>query len=95
MADESVSRTFSENPYPQQKPVSGDDITPSQEQQSLPDKFPQSLIEWLVRINQRYLARVQENPTPPAYLAADPINEIAWEIQAKNLIKSGGDIPGN
>ncbi len=60
MADESVSQTFSENPDPQEKPVSGDDITPSQEQQTLPNRIPQSLIEWLARINRRYLALNQE-----------------------------------
>ena len=37
MADESVSQNLSENPDPQEKPVSGDDITPSQEQQPMPD----------------------------------------------------------
>jgi hypothetical protein len=60
MADESVSQIFSENPDPQEKRVSGDDITPSQEQQTLPDRLPQSLIEWLARINRRYLALNQE-----------------------------------
>jgi hypothetical protein len=49
-----------ENPDPQEKPVSGDDITPSQEQPRLPDRLPQSLIEWLARINRRYLALNQE-----------------------------------
>lgn len=60
MADESVSQNFPENPDPQEKPVSGDDITPSQEQQPLPDRLPQSLIEWLAHINRRYLALNQE-----------------------------------
>jgi len=60
MADELVSHNLSKNPDPQEKPVSGDDITPSQEQQSLPDRLPQSLIEWLARINRRYLALNQE-----------------------------------
>ena len=60
MADESVSQNFSENPDPQEKPVAGDDITPSQEQQTLPDRLPQSLLEWLARINRRYLALNQE-----------------------------------
>jgi hypothetical protein len=60
MADESVSQNLPENPDPQEKPVSGDDITSSQEQQSLPDRLPQSLIEWLARINRRYLALNQE-----------------------------------
>ena len=32
MADEIVSQNPSKNPAPQEKPVSGDDITPSQEQ---------------------------------------------------------------
>ncbi len=44
----------------QVKRVSGDDITHSQEQQTLPDRLPQSLIEWLARINRRYLALNQE-----------------------------------
>jgi len=60
MADESVSQNLPENPDPQEKPVSGDDITPSQEHQPLPDRLPQSLIEWLARINRRYLALNQE-----------------------------------
>ncbi len=62
MADEYVSRTFSENPDPQEKPAFGDDITPSQEEQALPDRLPQSLIEWLARINRRYLALDREKP---------------------------------
>jgi hypothetical protein len=60
MADEHVSQNITENPDPQEKPVSGDDITPSQEQHTLPDRLPQSLIEWLARINRRYLALNQE-----------------------------------
>lgn len=60
MADERVSQNLPENPDPQEKPVSGDDITPSQEQPRLPDRLPQSLIEWLARINRRYLALNQE-----------------------------------
>jgi hypothetical protein len=60
MADESVSQNITENPDPQEKLVSGDDITPSQEQPRLPDRLPQSLIEWLARINRRYLALNQE-----------------------------------
>jgi hypothetical protein len=66
MADESVSQNPSENPDPQEKLVSGDDITHPQEQLNpqlevrLPDRTPQSLIEWLARINRRYLALDQE-----------------------------------
>ena len=60
MAYEIVSQNFSVNPDPQEKSVSGDDITSSQEQQTLPDRLPQSLIEWLARINRRYLALNQE-----------------------------------
>lgn len=56
MADENVSQNSSKNPDPQEKRVSGDDITPSQEQPRLSDRLPQSLIEWLARINRRYLA---------------------------------------
>ena len=66
MADERVSQNFPKNPDPQEKPVSGDDITHPQEQLNpqlevrLPDRTPQSLIEWLARINRRYLALDQE-----------------------------------
>ena len=60
MPDKNISQNFSENPDPQEKRISGDDITPSQEQQTLPDRLPQSLIEWLARINRRYLALNQE-----------------------------------
>jgi hypothetical protein len=60
MADEHVSQNSSKNPGPQDKPVSVDGITPSQEQQPLPDRLPQSLIEWLARINRRYLALNKE-----------------------------------
>ena len=60
MTDELGSQNFFKNPDPQEKPVSGGDITPSQEQQPLPDRLPQSLIEWLARINRRYMALNQE-----------------------------------
>ena len=60
MADEHVSQSPSKNPDPQVNQVSEDDITHSQEQQTLPDRLPQSLIEWLARINRRYLALNQE-----------------------------------
>jgi len=60
MTDESVSQNFSEKSDPQSNRVSGDDINHSQEQQTLPDRLPQSLIEWLARINRRYLALSQE-----------------------------------
>ena len=59
-ADENACQNLSQKPDPQEKPSSGDDITPSQEQLCLPDRLPQSLIEWLVRINRRYLALNQE-----------------------------------
>jgi hypothetical protein len=60
MADESVSQNPSKNPDPQVNRVSGDGITHPQEQQTLPDRLPQSLIEWLARINRRYLALDRE-----------------------------------
>lgn len=60
MADENACHNLSQKPDPQEKPVSGNDITPSQEQQVLPDRLPQSLIEWLARINRRYMALNQE-----------------------------------
>ena len=52
MADEIVSQNFSVNPDSQEKPVSGDDITPSQGQQALPERLPQNLIEWVAPAKQ-------------------------------------------
>ena len=62
MADENGSQNLSKNPDPQVNRVSGDDITHPKEQQTLPDRLPQCLIEWLARINRRYLALNQEKP---------------------------------
>jgi len=55
-----LRQNFSNNPDPQEKQVSRDDITYLQEQQTLPFRLPQSLVDWLARINQRYLALNQE-----------------------------------
>ena len=60
MAQTSFSHNASSNPDPQKDGGSGDDITHPQEQQTLPDRLPKSLIEWLARINQRYMALNQE-----------------------------------
>lgn len=60
MADEHVSQNFAKNPDPQVNQVSGDDITPSQEQPRVPDRPPKSLVEWLVRVHLRLLALEQE-----------------------------------
>jgi hypothetical protein len=60
MADESISQNFSENPDPQKDGLLEDDITHPQEQQTLPDRLPPSLIEWLALINRRYLALNQQ-----------------------------------
>jgi hypothetical protein len=60
MTQTPVSHTAIQNPDPQKDGTSGDDITHLQEQQTLPDRLPKSLIEWLARINQRYLALNQE-----------------------------------
>ncbi len=60
MAQTSLSHNSPQNPDPQKDGVSGDDITHLREQQTLPDRLPQSLIEWLARINRRYLALNQE-----------------------------------
>ncbi len=55
-----LSQNFSKNPDPQEKQVSGDDITPSREQRRLPEKPPKSLAEWLVRVHLRLMAPEQE-----------------------------------
>ena len=76
MADENVSQNFSKNPDPQVKPVSGDDITPSQEQQTLPDRLPQSLIDWLARIN---------SPLPGAQPGKDERHQLMSILAAPGL----------
>ncbi len=60
MAQTPLIHNSAQNPDPQKDDLLGDDITHPQEQQILPDRLPKSLIEWLARINQRYLALNQE-----------------------------------
>ena len=60
MAVESVSQTPSKKPDPQVNQVSGDDITPSQEQQKFLERPPKSLVEWLVRVHLRLMALEKE-----------------------------------
>lgn len=60
MADKNGSQNFSENLDPQEKPVSGDDITPTQEQQVILARPPKSLVEWLVRVHLRLMALEKE-----------------------------------
>ena len=71
MANEPVSRNSSQNPDPQKDGFLGDDITHPQEPKTLPDcsvvvdhgdRLPKSLVEWLARINQRYLSLYQDKP---------------------------------
>lgn len=45
MADESVIQNFFENPDPQEKQVSGDDMSLSQEQKIFLARPPKSLVE--------------------------------------------------
>jgi hypothetical protein len=60
MADELVSQNLPKNLDPQEKPVSGDDITPTQEQQKFLERPPKSLVEWLVRVHLRLMALEKE-----------------------------------
>ncbi len=60
MAQKNLNQNPSQNLDLQGTGVSGDDITHPQEQLILPDRLPKSLVEWLARINQRYLALNQE-----------------------------------
>lgn len=60
MADKNGSQTFSENPDPQEKRVSGDDITPTQEQRIILARPPKSLVDWLVRVHLRLIALEKE-----------------------------------
>jgi hypothetical protein len=60
MADEHVSQNFAKNPDPQVNQVSGDDITPSQEQQIVLASPPKSLVDWLVRVHLRLIALENE-----------------------------------
>ena len=55
MTDTLASQNFSNPSSLQETFVSSNDITTLQEQ-CLPIAPPKSLVEWLVRINQRYLA---------------------------------------
>ncbi|OGO66451.1 MAG: hypothetical protein A2Z45_07405 [Chloroflexi bacterium RBG_19FT_COMBO_55_16] len=81
MTDKSVIQNFSENPDAQEKRVSREDITPSLEPR-LPDRLPQSLIEWLARINRRYLALNQEktNNTSECISRAAPGLNVSCEM---------------
>jgi hypothetical protein len=63
MAEESVSQNFLENPDPQEKAVSEDDITPSQEQQALPDRLPQCLINGWRAYRQYRAPPTQKSPS--------------------------------
>jgi hypothetical protein len=56
MTNKRLSQNHSQNPDPQSEGVSGDDITPSQKQQTLPDRPPKSLFDWLVRVHLRLMA---------------------------------------
>ncbi len=67
MAYENDNRSLAQNPDAQEKRVSEDHINYSQEEQSLPDRLPQSLIEWLARINRRYLAINKEKTNDTSY----------------------------
>jgi hypothetical protein len=60
MADEHVSQNFAKNLDPQVNQVSGDDITPSQEQQIVLTRPPKSLVDWLVRVHLRLIALENE-----------------------------------
>jgi hypothetical protein len=60
MANEDVSQNFPENPDPQEKRGSGDDINPSQEQQIFLERPSKSLVEWLVRVHLRLMALEKE-----------------------------------
>ncbi len=60
MANKPVSQFSSQNPDPQKDGLLEDGITDPQESQTLPDRLPLSLIEWLAQINRRYLALNQK-----------------------------------
>ncbi len=62
MATELISRNSSQNPDQQKDGRLEDDITHTQEKPILPDRLPPSLIEWLARINKRYLSLNQDKP---------------------------------
>ena len=60
MADKVVCQNPSKNPDPQEKPISGDDITHPQEQQIVLARPPKSLLDWLVRVHLRLMALESE-----------------------------------
>ena len=61
MIDGHDRQNLSPNPDPQEKPVSGDDITPFQEQQIVLPSPPKSLVDWLVRVHLRLIALESES----------------------------------
>ena len=61
MADEYDRQNASQNPDPQFNRLSGDDITPSQEQLLALASPPKSLVDWLVRVHQRLIALENES----------------------------------
>ena len=60
MSNELVRQNFSKNHDPQVNQVSGDEITPSQEQQIVLASPPKSLVDWLVRVHLRLIALENE-----------------------------------
>ena len=60
MTNNHFNKIISENPDLQGKQISSDVINHLQEQQTASKRLPQSLNEWLARINRRCLAVNQE-----------------------------------
>lgn len=60
MTKKYLSQNLSQNPDPQSKGVSEEDITPSQEQPRIPERPPKSLLDWLVRVHLRLMALENE-----------------------------------
>jgi len=71
MANETISQNLSQNLDQQKDGRLGDGITHTEQPKALPacrvvvdygDRLPKRLIEWLARINQRYLVLYQDEP---------------------------------
>ncbi len=65
MESRSITQHNSQHLDPQNLPPSADGITHPQKQQDQPGGLPKSLIEWLARINRRYLALERQHPNHP------------------------------
>jgi hypothetical protein len=82
MADERACQNHSENPDPQEKPVSGDDITPSQEQLRPPDG---GALTRQAPTEPDRMAGAHQPPLPGAKPGKDERHQLNFTLPAPGL----------